>query len=148
MKYIFKISIILTIFVSVVFINPIESSVVCAKTNTTKNLKKDTGTSTASETSTSYTGVVDEAKPEDSDIPTTSDGVTGVIRHLLGFLQAASALMSVVVIAFNGFQYILAADAEMKSEMKKKMLPLVIGLVLVFSASSITLFLLGAVGAN
>ena len=54
--------------------------------------------------------------------------------------------MSVLVIAFTGFQYIVSADAEMKNEMKKKMLPIIIGLILVFFATSITTFLLGAVG--
>ena len=87
-----------------------------------------------------------KATPKDGDMPTTTSGVTGIIRKLLGFLQVASALMSVLVIAFTGFQYIVSADAEMKNEMKKKMLPIIIGLILVFFATSITTFLLGAVG--
>ena len=128
MKYVLKIGIILVICISIVFILPNEFSFVCAAG------------------STSYKGLLGKATPKDGDMPTTTSGVTGINRKLLGFLQVASALMSVLVIAFTGFQYIVSADAEMKNEMKKKMLPIIIGLILVFFATSITTFLLGAVG--
>lgn len=93
----------------------------------------------------SFGGLIDSAQPSSKDIPQDSNGVTAIIRHLLGFLEVASGLLSILVIAFTGFQYIVAADAEVKTEMKKKMLPIIIGLILVFSASAIVSFLLGAV---
>ena len=76
---------------------------------------------------------------------TLSAGLRTTINSLLGFLQVASGIISVVVIAFTGFQYIIASTPDMKEEIKKKMLPLVIGMVLVFGAASIAKFILGAV---
>ena len=68
-----------------------------------------------------------------------------VIGTLLGFLQVASALVAVLMIALTGFNYIVGTP-EVKDEMKKKMLPIIIGLILVFGAVSIARFILGAVG--
>lgn len=74
-----------------------------------------------------------------------NDIASKIVKKILVVLQIASALITVVVLAFSGFNYIVAADAEMKSEIKKKMLPIVIGLILVFSATTIAKFLLGVV---
>lgn len=68
------------------------------------------------------------------------------IGKLLGFLQIASGLIAILMIAITGFNYIVATP-DVKEEMKKKMLPIIIGLVLVFGAVSIARFILGAVGA-
>ena len=143
MKYFFKISFILVLCISIVFITPDTFSVVLAKTNTsTSNKAKKSGTAQVQ----GYGDLIDKAEPNDSDIDSVgTEGVQGIIRKLLGFVRVASALMSILVIAFTGFQYIVAADAEVKNEIKKKMLPIIIGLILVFSATSITTFLLGAV---
>ena len=102
----------------------------------------------AADKDTSFGSLMDKAKPAKGDIPATSSNVTAIIRRLLGFLEVAAGLMSILVIAFTGFQYIVAADAEMKNEMKKKMLPIIIGLILVFSASAIVSFILGVVATN
>ena len=67
------------------------------------------------------------------------------INSLLGFVQLAAGIISVVVICFTCFNYITASTPDMKEEVKKKMLPLIIGMVLVFGASSIARFILGAV---
>ena len=130
MKYIFKISFIFVIFMSMLFVMPDEYMLV-----------------SFGETMT-YGSLLDASKPQETDIDKISTkGVKGIVKKILGNVRVASALMSILVIAFAGFQYIVAADAEMKNEMKKKMLPLIIGLILVFSASTITYFLLGVVGA-
>ena len=130
MKYIFKIRFIFVIFMSMLFVMPDEYMLV-----------------SVGETMT-YGSLLDASKPQETDIAKISTtGVKGIVKKILGFVRVASALMSILVIAFAGFQYIVAADAEMKNEMKKKMLPLIIGLILVFSASTITYFLLGVVGA-
>ena len=71
-----------------------------------------------------------------------------VIKKILALLQIASALITIVVLAFTGFNYITSQDAEMKSEIKKRMLPILIGLVLVFSATTVTRFILAVVGAK
>ncbi len=124
MKIISKISIILIICITVFGFVPNSASVTYA---------------------TAFGSLIDKAAPAKGDIPATSNGVTAIIRQLLGFLEVAAGLMSILVIGFTGFQYIVAADAEMKNEMKKKMLPIIIGLILVFSASAIVSFILGAV---
>ena len=96
-----------------------------------------------------WSGVIDKAKPSTSTVSGIEKNATGIvtiIKVLLSFLQVASALVSILVIAFTGFNYIMASDADMKSEMKKKMLPLIIGLICVFSASSIASFLIGVTG--
>ena len=59
------------------------------------------------------------------------------IGKLLGFLQVASGLVGVIVIATTGFNYILSADADMKAEIKKKGLPIIVGFAIVFGAVSI-----------
>ena len=64
---------------------------------------------------------------------------------MLGFLQIAAGLLSIVMIAFVGFNYITATP-DVKKELQTKMLPIVIGLVLVFGAVSVARFILGVVG--
>ena len=65
-----------------------------------------------------------------------------VVGKILGFLQVASGLAAVIMIAVTGFNYIISTP-EVKKEMLSKMLPIVVGLILVFGAVSITKFLLG-----
>ena len=70
-------------------------------------------------------------------------GLQGVIGTLLNFLQIASGLVAVLMIAVVGFGYIVTPDAEMKTEFKKKGLPIIVGIVLVFGAASIAKFFIG-----
>ena len=93
----------------------------------------------------SVSSMVNSTKPSGVDSSIGSDLATNVIAKILGFLQVASGLISVVVIAFTGFNYIVASDPNIKEELKKKMLPMIIGLVLVFSATTIAKFILGVV---
>ena len=70
-------------------------------------------------------------------------GLQAVIGKLLNFLQIASGLVAVLMIAIVGFNYILATSSDMKKEMKEKALPIIIGIVLVFGAASIAKFFIG-----
>lgn len=63
-----------------------------------------------------------------------------VIGKILGFLQVASALTTVVVVAFLGFK-MLTETPEVKREVKQKGLPIIIGVVLVFGATSVASFI-------
>ena len=86
-------------------------------------------------------GGVNASIPDDgyaTDLQTT-------ISKLLGFLQVASGLVAILMIAIVGFNYIISTP-DVKDEMKKKMLPIIIGLVLVFGAVSVAKFILGVVG--
>ena len=57
-------------------------------------------------------------------------GLQKVIGTLLNFLQIASGLVAVLMIAIVGFNYILATSSDMKEEMKEKALPIIIALIL------------------
>ena len=70
-------------------------------------------------------------------------GLQKVIGTLLNFLQIASGLVAVLMIAIVGFNYILATSSDMKKEMKEKALPIIIGIVLVVGATSIAKFFIG-----
>lgn len=65
--------------------------------------------------------------------------MTTVVGNLLGFLQIASGLIAVVMIAATGFRYIIETP-EMKNELKKSMIPIIVGILLVFFATSIARF--------
>lgn len=81
------------------------------------------------------------AKEPSSDLAL---GFQSTIGKLLGFLQVASGLISILMIAITGFNYIVSTP-DVKEEMKKKMLPIIMGLVIVFGAVSIAKFILGTV---
>ena len=68
-----------------------------------------------------------------------------VVNRLLGFLRIISALVLVLVLGTTGYKYIVATP-EIKGELKKRMLPVIIGIILVFSAASIAAFILEAIG--
>ncbi len=98
--------------------------------------------SNAASSVSSLVGQMSETLPADK----TSKQLRKTIGKLLGFLRIAAGLVSVIVISLTGFNYIVAQTPDMKDELKKKMLPIIIGLVLVFGAVSIAQFILGAVG--
>ena len=70
--------------------------------------------------------------------------VKSLIERLLGLLQMSSGLITVIMIAFMGFNYIVGTP-QVKEEMKKTALPILIGVVLVFGAVSIARFIIGAI---
>ena len=84
--------------------------------------------------------VENEAKSDNAT--TAAEGLASVIGKLLGFLQVASGIVAVLMIAIVGFNYIISTP-EVKDEMKKKMLPIIIGIVLVFGATSVAKFWIG-----
>ena len=71
-----------------------------------------------------------------------SNDLSKTVGKLLGFLQVASGLVAILMIAIVGFNYIISTP-DVKEEMKKKMLPIIIGIVLVFGAVSVAKFILG-----
>lgn len=75
----------------------------------------------------------------------TDDDTTPFITlgdTILTFLQILSGIAAVIMIAISGFRYIVETP-EVKGEIKKTMLPIVIGIILVFAAVSIAKFFLG-----
>lgn len=91
-------------------------------------------------------GALDSIKVDTGAATNLASDLGATIGKFLGFLQIASGLCGVLVIAYTGFNYIISTP-EMKDEMKKKFVPIVVGFVLVFGAVSVAKFILGAVGA-
>ncbi len=92
---------------------------------------------------TTVSGIVGEISP--IDVPQNNySGLQTVIGTILGFLQVASGLTSVIMIAFLGFK-LLTETPEVKGQVKDRFLPIVIGLVVVFGATSISRFVIGVV---
>ena len=96
----------------------------------------------------SFTGVGAEqlSKEEYTDID-DSDGtpaatIKSIARKILGVIQIASAVATVFVVIFTGYNYIVGT-AEMKRDELKKMLPIIIGLAATFLATTIFNLILG-----
>ena len=70
----------------------------------------------------------------------TADNITSVANKVVTFLQIASGVFAIIMIAVTGFRYIVETP-EMKSELKKSMLPIIVGILLVFFAASIAKFI-------
>ena len=85
-----------------------------------------------------YINNIDPSKEEVKD----AGNLTKIASRILTFLQIASGIAAVIMIAVTGFRYIIETP-EVKGELKKNMLPIVIGLVLVFFATSIAKFIIG-----
>ena len=71
-----------------------------------------------------------------------TDGLSKMAGRIVVFLQVASGIAAVVMIAVTGFRYIIETP-EVKGELKKNMFPIIVGMVLVFFALSIAKFFLG-----
>lgn len=81
-----------------------------------------------------------DVKPDMADNSITQN-LGSVVSKILGFIQVASGLLSVVMIAWTGFRYIIETP-EMKNELKKSLIPIVVGFLLVFMASTIARFVI------
>lgn len=90
---------------------------------------------------TTAEGAIDGLKNETVSTADVS-GLKTLMGKLLGFLQIASGLVAVLMIAIVGFNYILGA-AEVKKAAAEKGLPIIVGIVLVFGAASIAKFFIG-----
>lgn len=66
------------------------------------------------------------------------------IGYVLNFLQVASGITAVVMIAFTGFKLIFEVNPEVVNETKRTMYPIVLGIVLTFGATSIAKFIISA----
>lgn len=118
MKKVIKVSIILIILLTEIFVFP--SNFVRAET---------------------VSNVVGGMAPSTVN-PTYYSNLQTVIGMILGFLQIASGLTTVIMVAFLGFKF-LTETPEVKGQVKEKFLPIIIGIVLVFGATSISKFIIG-----
>lgn len=100
----------------------------------------------AKEESISVSGIVKGIRPTDPTEDKYSD-LAEVVGKILGFLQIASGITTVIMIAFLGFELITSMP-ETKEAIKKKMFPIIIGIMLVFGATSIASFIISVNGGS
>ena len=112
----------------------------CAKQNTVNAAHKESEDPPG--TIPTVSGTIKKVTPIDSLDYTDLQKTAG---YILGFLQIASALTSVVMIAFTGFKLVVETNPTVLEETKKTMVPIVLGMVMTFGAVSIAKFIIGAV---
>ena len=71
--------------------------------------------------------------------------LTEVANKFLSALRVASALLLVIVVASSGIRYIVAS-ADVKGEIKKTALPVILGLILIFGASNLAALIIEIFG--
>lgn len=71
-----------------------------------------------------------------------SQGMKNIAGRVLGLLQIVSAILAVILVAYLGFKMVLGSANE-KADVQKQFIPLIIGVTIVFAATSIANLLLG-----
>ena len=66
----------------------------------------------------------------------------GMAGKILGLIQAAAGIAAVLLIAVFGFKFIMGSANE-KADYQKSFIPLIVGVVVVFAATSIAKLLFG-----
>ena len=74
-----------------------------------------------------------------------ADELVKVAGKIIGLIQVASAVAAVILIAVFGFKFILGSANE-KADYQKSFIPLIVGVVVVFAATSIAKLLFGLMG--
>ena len=88
--------------------------------------------------------VIGDMQADTSNIK--GDGMKKIAARVLGLLQIVSAILAVVLIAYLGFKMVLGSANE-KADVQKQFIPLIIGVTIVFAATSIANLLLGIMGS-
>ena len=71
-----------------------------------------------------------------------SQGMKTIAGKVLGLLQIVSAILAVILVAYLGCKMVLGSANE-KADVQKQFIPLIIGVTIVFAATSIANLLLG-----
>ena len=96
--------------------------------------------STFSYASPSATDIIGNMQADTNNI--NPNGMKKIAGRVLGLLQIVSAILAVVLIAYLGFKMVLGSANE-KADVQKQFIPLIIGVTIVFAATSIANLLLG-----
>lgn len=81
--------------------------------------------------------------PNDTDIA----GIKTIAGNILGLIQAVSGIAAVVLIAVFGFKFIMGSANE-KADYQKSFIPLIVGIAVVFAATSIAKLIFNTIGTN
>lgn len=63
-------------------------------------------------------------------------GLQNMAGKVLGLLQAASAILALILVGVFGFKFIMGSP-EQKGDYQKSFIPLIVGVIVVFSATSV-----------
>ena len=78
---------------------------------------------------------------------TSVTGLKKVVQKFLVALRVASGLLLIVVVASTGIRYI-TAPANIKGEIKKTGLPIILGLIFIFGASNFAALIISVIELN
>lgn len=84
---------------------------------------------------TDATGVIGGINPE-VDKAGDYSGLQNMATRVISLIQVASIILAVILIAVFGFKFIMGSANE-KADYQKSFIPLIVGLVVVFAATSI-----------
>lgn len=85
--------------------------------------------------SASATDVLDQIKVQDPDASATK-GLADMAGKVIGLIRVASAVAAVILVAIFGFKFIMGSANE-KADYQKSFIPLIVGIVVVFSSTYI-----------
>ena len=89
--------------------------------------------------------IVDSINTQITADPNAASELTEIAGKVIGLIQIASAVVAVILIAVFGFKFILGSANE-KADYQKSFIPLIVGVVVVFAATSIAKLLFGLIG--
>ena len=78
--------------------------------------------------------------------PNNVNDLQAIAGKVLGLIQVASAVLAVVLIAVFGFKFIMGSANE-KADYQKSFIPLIVGVIVVFAATSIARLLFSTFGS-
>lgn len=93
----------------------------------------------------SATDIATGISPSTDGIDSTS--LQTMAGKVLGLIQIASAIAAVILVAVFGFKFIMGSANE-KADYQKSFIPLIVGVVVVFSATSIAKLLFSTFGTS
>ena len=99
----------------------------------------------AAEGGSGTVGIVDSIDSSIIADPGAAGDLTALAGKIIGLIQIASAVAAVILIAVFGFKFILGSANE-KADYQKSFIPLIVGVVVVFAATSIAKLLFGLIG--
>lgn len=74
-------------------------------------------------------------------------GLQNMAGKILGLLQAASAILALILVGVFGFKFIMGSP-EQKGDYQKSFIPLIVGVVVVFSATSVARLIFSIAGTT
>ena len=124
--------------ISIIFIIAIIASLTLGTVST--NVSMAESESAAAASSAKVTDAMNAVNAGEIDENTASN-ITSVANKVLTFLQIAAGVFAIIMIAVTGFRYIIEPAADVRKELKNGMLPIIVGILLVFFAASIAKFI-------